>query len=98
MSAQNRIAPVDGLRTVAAVGVLWAHVWVFMGNPTLSVGTIGAVALDLNRAASIVGTGVDLFFVRWRPSRRRSGRSRPNGTSSWCCLRSSGGRAWPGCT
>lgn len=63
MSAQNRIAPVDGLRTVAALGVLWAHVWVFMGNPTLSVGTIGGVALDLNRAASIVGTGVDLFFV-----------------------------------
>lgn len=59
----RRIAPVDGLRAVAAVGVLWAHVWAFVGNPKMPLGTLGSVTLDMNRAVAVVGTGVDLFFV-----------------------------------
>src|SRR5919199_157545 len=58
-----RIAPVDGLRTVAVLGVVWAHVWLFCGNPAWSVGKIGSVNLDLHRSISMIGTGVDLFFV-----------------------------------
>ena len=61
--AANRIAPVDGLRAIAALGVLWAHVWAFTGNPQLPLARIGPVVLDANRAFAIVGTGVDLFFV-----------------------------------
>jgi len=34
----HRIAPVDGLRAVAVLGVIWAHVWAFSGTPSLSVG------------------------------------------------------------
>lgn len=62
-SARNRIAPVDGLRAIAAVGVLWAHVWAFTGNPQLRLGMVGPVVIDLNRLLAILGTGVDLFFV-----------------------------------
>ena len=58
-----RIAPVDGLRTVAVLGVVWAHVWLFCGNPAWSIGKIGSVNLDLHRSISMIGTGVDLFFV-----------------------------------
>lgn len=60
--APSRIAPVDGLRAVAALGVLWAHVWAFTGNPRL-LGVPGLAGVDLNRALAILGTGVDLFFV-----------------------------------
>ena len=58
-----RIAPVDGLRAVAVLGVVWAHVWLFCGNQVLSLGKIGSINLDFNRAISMIGTGVDLFFV-----------------------------------
>lgn len=58
----GRIAPVDGLRAVAALGILWAHVWAFTGNPRL-LGVPGLDGVDLNRALAILGTGVDLFFV-----------------------------------
>jgi peptidoglycan/LPS O-acetylase OafA/YrhL len=61
--ATERIAPVDGLRALAVVGVVWAHTWMFAGNPRLSVGSVGGIDLDLNRAVSAIGTGVDLFFV-----------------------------------
>ena len=60
---RERIAPVDGLRALAVFGVIWAHVWMFSGNPALSLGKVGAITLDLNRAVSAIGTGVDLFFV-----------------------------------
>lgn len=61
---QNRIAPVDGLRAVAVLGVIWAHVWAFgCGTPVWSLGKISSVNLDVNRAISAIGTGVDLFFV-----------------------------------
>jgi peptidoglycan/LPS O-acetylase OafA/YrhL len=59
----NRIAPVDGLRALAVLGVIWAHVWSFCGNPSLVVGRFRGVPLDLQRVVSLIGTGVDLFFV-----------------------------------
>lgn len=59
----DRIAPVDGLRAVAVLGVIWAHAWAFSGTPAINIGRIGSVELDLNRAVSIIGSGVDLFFV-----------------------------------
>jgi peptidoglycan/LPS O-acetylase OafA/YrhL len=63
-SSSNRIAAVDGLRALAVFGVVWAHVWSFgCGAPSWSVGKIGTLNLDLNRAISMIGTGVDLFFV-----------------------------------
>lgn len=58
-----RILAIDGLRAVAVLGVIWAHVWAFAGTPSLSLGFAGGVELDLNRALSAGGTGVDLFFV-----------------------------------
>jgi peptidoglycan/LPS O-acetylase OafA/YrhL len=58
-STKRRIAELDGLRTVAILGVLFAHVWAFgCGSPPLYIGRI-----DINRFLSIFGTGVDLFFV-----------------------------------
>lgn len=60
---RDRIAPVDGLRAVAVLGVIWAHAWAFSGTPAINIGRIGSLDLDLNRAVSIVGSGVDLFFV-----------------------------------
>lgn len=55
----GRITEIDGLRAVAVIGVLYAHVWAFgCGNIALVVGSF-----DINRALSVFGTGVDLFFV-----------------------------------
>jgi peptidoglycan/LPS O-acetylase OafA/YrhL len=54
----NRIKPVDGLRAVAVIGVLWAHTWMFFGNIPFKIGSI-----DVNRLLSFGGNGVDLFFV-----------------------------------
>lgn len=59
-NAVARIAPVDGLRAVAVLGVLWAHCWLFTGNPPLR---FASGLPDVNRLISILGTGVDLFFV-----------------------------------
>lgn len=54
-----RIVELDGLRTVAILGVLFAHTWAFgCGSPPLLL-----LGLDWNRLLSIFGTGVDLFFV-----------------------------------
>jgi peptidoglycan/LPS O-acetylase OafA/YrhL len=56
---RRRIVPLDGLRAVAVVGVLYAHIWSFsLDCPPLRLG-----AFDINRALSVFGTGVDLFFV-----------------------------------
>jgi peptidoglycan/LPS O-acetylase OafA/YrhL len=63
VSTSYRIASLDGLRAAAVLGVIWAHVWLFCGNQVWSLGKIGSIDLDLNRAISMVGTGVDLFFV-----------------------------------
>jgi peptidoglycan/LPS O-acetylase OafA/YrhL len=59
----NRIGPIDGLRAVAVLGVVWAHAWVFAGTPSLSLGRIGTLDMDFNRAIAVLGNGVDLFFV-----------------------------------
>ena len=61
-NSKSRIAPVDGLRAVAVLGVVWAHVWLFCGNPVLSIGKIGSTNLDLHRVFSSVGTGVEGAF------------------------------------
>jgi peptidoglycan/LPS O-acetylase OafA/YrhL len=53
----SRIPAIDGLRTVAVLGVLWAHVWGFFNNIPWKVG------IDLNRIISFGRNGVDLFFV-----------------------------------
>ncbi len=49
---------IEGLRTIAALGVVWIHVWAWFGNPALKFGGI-----DLFKAFSFVGNGVDFFFV-----------------------------------
>ncbi|MBS1596783.1 MAG: acyltransferase [Bacteroidetes bacterium] len=54
----KRIESLDGLRTCAVLGVIWAHVWMFFGNlPFVFAG------VDINRILSFGGIGVDLFFV-----------------------------------
>jgi peptidoglycan/LPS O-acetylase OafA/YrhL len=63
-SGKSRIAAVDGLRAVAVVGVIWAHMWSFgFGAPALPLARVGSWSVDLNRLVSFWGTGVDLFFV-----------------------------------
>ena len=54
----NRIKPIDGLRTIAVLGVIWIHIWSFFGNISLQVGPV-----NIYRVIAIVGNGVDLFFV-----------------------------------
>lgn len=54
----NRIKALDGLRTLAVIGVLWTHVWMFFDNIPWKVGSF-----DMNRVLSIGRNGVDLFFV-----------------------------------
>jgi peptidoglycan/LPS O-acetylase OafA/YrhL len=54
----KRIKPIDGLRALAAFGVIWIHCWSFCGNPALPV-----FSMDLYRVMAIVGNGVDFFFV-----------------------------------
>jgi peptidoglycan/LPS O-acetylase OafA/YrhL len=53
-----RIQALDGLRFLAALGVLWIHAWTRFGNPRLITGR-----LDLTSFLAIGGNGVDLFFV-----------------------------------
>ncbi|MDP4285505.1 MAG: acyltransferase [Bacteroidota bacterium] len=54
----KRIQPLDGLRTIAALGVIWVHVWAFYKIPKLSF-----FSIDFYQLISIVGNGVDFFFV-----------------------------------
>jgi peptidoglycan/LPS O-acetylase OafA/YrhL len=53
----KRIPAIDGLRSIAVLGVLWVHIWSFYDNIPWKVG------VDLNRIISFGGNGVDLFFV-----------------------------------
>jgi len=53
-----RIQTLDGLRFLAAMGVLWIHSWTAHGNPRLWFGIF-----DLSSILAIGGNGVDLFFV-----------------------------------
>ena len=55
---KERIKPIDGLRAFAALGVVWVHVWTFYGNPKLNL-----FSFDFYQFISIVGNGVDFFFV-----------------------------------
>jgi len=56
-STAHRLAPIEGLRACAALGVVWIHCWTFTGNPGLTLG------INWARPLAIVGQGVDLFFV-----------------------------------
>jgi peptidoglycan/LPS O-acetylase OafA/YrhL len=58
MEMKSRIAPIDGLRACAVLGVMWAHTWMFFGNISFKAGPV-----DINRIISFGGIGVDLFFV-----------------------------------
>jgi peptidoglycan/LPS O-acetylase OafA/YrhL len=55
---RQRIQTLDGLRFLAAIGVLWIHAWTMHGNPRCYIGRI-----DLADFLAIGGNGVDLFFV-----------------------------------
>jgi peptidoglycan/LPS O-acetylase OafA/YrhL len=55
---KQRIQTLDGLRFLAALGVLWIHAWTSFGNPRCYVGKF-----DLTNILAIGGNGVDLFFV-----------------------------------
>lgn len=54
----TRIKALDGFRAVAILGVLWAHTWMFLGNPSYRF-----VGINIAGILSFFGTGVDLFFV-----------------------------------
>ena len=54
----NRIKIIDGFRTIAVLGVLWAHIWMFAGTPPGMI-----FGIDTARLIGFFGTGVDLFFV-----------------------------------
>ncbi len=53
-----RIKVLDGLRAIAVMGVIWAHIWMFCGTPAGKI-----LQFDIAKLISFFGTGVDLFFV-----------------------------------
>src|SRR5664279_1654436 len=55
---KSRIAPIDGLRAYAVLGVIWAHAWTEFKHPSLKIWRV-----DINKIISFGGVGVDLFFV-----------------------------------
>jgi len=55
---RERIQTLDGLRFLAALGVLWIHIWTMFGNPVFYIGKVNIANL-----LAIGGNGVDLFFV-----------------------------------
>jgi peptidoglycan/LPS O-acetylase OafA/YrhL len=55
---RQRIQTLDGLRFLAALGVLWIHAWTYHGNARFHIGRI-----DLADFLALGGNGVDLFFV-----------------------------------
>jgi peptidoglycan/LPS O-acetylase OafA/YrhL len=56
--SKNRFAALDGLRALAALGVLWIHTWTIHGNPRFIIG-----GFDITSLLALGGNGVDLFFV-----------------------------------
>lgn len=58
MELSGRVKSLDGLRAIAALGVLWIHIWTMFNNPRLLIGKI-----DLASVLALGGNGVDLFFV-----------------------------------
>lgn len=55
---RQRIQTLDGLRFLAAIGVLWIHTWTLYGNPRCHIWKI-----ELSDFLAIGGNGFDLFFV-----------------------------------
>ena len=55
---RERVETLDGLRALAALGVLWIHSWTFHGNPRLLI-----AGFDITTIFALGGNGVDLFFV-----------------------------------
>ena len=55
---KQRIQTLDGLRFLAALGVLWIHTWTIHGNPRFYIGKI-----DIADFLAIGVNGVELFFV-----------------------------------
>lgn len=53
-----RIQTLDGLRFLAALGVLWIHAWGMWGARRYYIGSF-----DLANVLALGGNGVDLFFV-----------------------------------
>ena len=64
----TRLKVLDGFRAIAVLGVLWAHIWMFFGNPSFLV-----FKIDVAKIVSFFGTGVDLFFVLSRSLKRPMG-------------------------
>jgi len=58
VSIKNRFAPLDGLRAIAALGVLWIHTWTLHSNPRCVI-----AGFDIASVLALAGNGVDLFFV-----------------------------------
>lgn len=54
----KRIESIDGWRAIAALGVLYTHVWATLSFPTLDV-----AGVDVMRLMNLWGNGVQLFFV-----------------------------------
>lgn len=54
----SRIRSIDGWRAIAALGVLYTHVWVTLGLPSLSV-----AGVEVMHFLNLWGNGVQLFFV-----------------------------------
>ena len=55
---QQRIEALDGLRFLAAMGVLWIHCWTIHHNPRFFIGPV-----DIANFLAIGVNGVELFFV-----------------------------------
>lgn len=55
---QQRIEALDGLRFLAAMGVLWIHCWTIHHNPRFFIGPV-----DIASFLAIGVNGVELFFV-----------------------------------
>nr|WP_294794366.1 acyltransferase [uncultured Mucilaginibacter sp.] len=58
INRQNRFAALDGLRAIAALGVLWIHCWSVYEAPRFVV-----KGFDITSLLALGGNGVDLFFV-----------------------------------
>ena len=55
---KSRIAPLDGLRAFAVIGVMWAHTSMFFSGLPWRIGPV-----NIHLLFSFGGIGVDLFFV-----------------------------------
>ena len=58
----RRITAVDGLRAIAALGVVWWHTWIATGNPACPL-SLGPWTVNLQRQLVLLGNGFNLFFV-----------------------------------